>query len=236
MNTQSISRRAVLFVLLCLAAGEAVQAQQPAAAERLEALKANLAASQAALRHYQWIETTNISLNGQVKSSLQKRCYYGVDGVLQKVEVSASPQAAPPPGLRGRIAANKKEELSAYMQSAVALVKSYVPPDPARLQAVKDAGGVSAQLAGSGAGVKLVFANYQKQGDSLDISVNLDSNQMEGLSVASYLDNPSDAVNLGVVMSALPDGTQYAAETTLNATAKNLTVVVQNSGYVATAN
>ena len=236
MNTQLRTRFSILLVLLCAAASGSAQAQQQGAAERVDALKANLAASQAALRHYQWIETTNISLNGEVKSSVQKRCYYGVDGVLQKVEVSASPQAAPPPGLRGRIAANKKEELTTYMQSAVALVKSYVPPDPAKIQAVKDAGDVSVQLAGSGAEVKLAFANYEKPGDSLDVSINLTNNQMKGLSVASYLDDPSDAVNLGVIMSALPDGTVYASETTLDAPAKNLTVVVQNTGYLKTAN
>ena len=122
------------------------------------------------------------------------------------------------------------------MQSAVALVKSYVPPDPAKLQAVKDAGDVSLQLAGSGAEVKLAFANYEKPGDSLDVSINLANNQMQGLSVASYLDDPSDAVNLGVIMSQLPDGTVYASETTLDAPAKNLTVVVQNTGYLKTAN
>ena len=238
MNTPWLAKRSILLVALFIALCGTAYAQQQGAAERVDALKASLAASQAALRHYQWIETTNVSLKGEVKSSMQKRCYYGVDGVLQKVEVGASPQAASPPGLRGRIAANKKEELTTYMQSAVALVKSYVPPDPAKLQAVKDAGDVSLQLAGSGSGaeVKLAFANYEKPGDSLDVSINLANNQMKGLSVASYLDDPSDAVNLGVIMSALPDGTVYASETTLDAPAKNLTVVVQNSGYQKTAN
>jgi len=229
-------KRSILLISLCTLVSGIAQAQQPGAAERVDALKANLAASQAALRHYQWIETTTISLKGEVKSSVEKRCYYGVDGVLQKVEVSAAPQAAPPRGLRGRIAANKKEELTTYMQSAVALVKTYIPPDPAKLQAVKVAGDVSVQLAGSGGEAKLVFPNYEKRGDSLAASINLTNNQMTGINVASYLDEPSDAVNLAVTMSALPDGTQYASETTLNAPAKNLTVVVQNSGYEKLAN
>jgi hypothetical protein len=231
VNTQTLIKLSFLIASICVAAGGTVQAQHPGAAERVDALKANLAASQAALRHYQWIETTNVSLKGEVKSSVQKRCYYGVDGVLQKVEVSASPQAAPPRGLRGRVAANKKEELTTYMQSAVALVKSYVPPDPVKIQAVKEAGDVSVQLGGSGSDVKLVLQNYEKPGDSLDVSINLDTNQMKGLSVASYLDDPADAVTLGVIMSTLPDGTVYASESTLDAPAKNLTVVVQNSGY-----
>jgi hypothetical protein len=48
---------------------------------------------------------------------------------------NASPPPAPKPGLRGRIIANKKAELTEYMQNAVSLVKPYVPPDPAKLQA-----------------------------------------------------------------------------------------------------
>lgn len=58
----------------------------------------------------------------------------------------APPKASGGGGIRGRIAANKKEELSDYMEQAVALVKSYVPPNPAKIQAVKDAGGVSAEI------------------------------------------------------------------------------------------
>jgi hypothetical protein len=48
------------------------------------ALKATLAASQATLRQYEWIETTVVSLKGEEKSRKQQRCYYGADGTLQK--------------------------------------------------------------------------------------------------------------------------------------------------------
>jgi hypothetical protein len=49
--------------------------------------------------------------------------------------------------------------------------------------------------------------------------------------VATYLDKPDDAVTLEVAFGRLPDGTSYTAETTLDAKAKNIRVVVQNSGY-----
>jgi hypothetical protein len=38
-------------------------------------------------------------------------------------------------------------------------------------------------------------------------------------------------VTLAVQMNALPDGAIYAAQTTLDAKAKNITVVIQNSGH-----
>ena len=126
------------------------EAQQPSVPERVAELKAALAASQASLRQYEWMETTVTSLKGEEKSRKQQRCYYGADGVLQKVAVSASPPPEQKRGLRGRIIENKKEELLDYMKSAVMLVKSYVPPYPARIQAVRDAGKVTIEMLESG--------------------------------------------------------------------------------------
>jgi hypothetical protein len=52
-----------------------------------------------------------------------------------------------------------------------------------------------------------------------------------GASQAPPLEKQEDAVTLAVQMSSLPDGAIYAGQTTLEATAKNITVVVQNTGY-----
>jgi hypothetical protein len=45
------------------------------------------------------------------------------------------------------------------------------------------------------------------------------------------LDKAEDTVTLAVTMNTLPDGARYAAQTTLEAKAKNITVVIQNSGH-----
>jgi hypothetical protein len=209
----------------------AAQAPQPSVQERVAALKTDFAMSQANLRHYEWIETTIVSLNGEEKSNKQQRCYYGADGVLQKVLVDASPPPAKKPGLRGRIIANKTNELTEYMQSAVALVKSYLPPDPARIQAAKDAGKVSIQLLDPGKRAQINFHDYQKPGDNLAVMMDPASNAVLGVGVSSYLDNAADVVTLDAKMGRLNDGTIYASDITLNAAAKNLTVTVQNTGY-----
>jgi len=112
----------------------------------------------------------------------------------------------------------------------VALVKTYVPPDPAKLQAVRDAGDVTIQPK-DGNRVRLAFANYEKPGDSLAVEVDLSTHNPTGISVATYLDGPSDAVTMGVIMSTLKDGTVYPSTTTLDAQAKNLVVTTTNSGY-----
>jgi hypothetical protein len=206
-------------------------AQQSTPAERAAILKATMAASQAVLRQYEWIETTVISLKGEEKSSKQERCYYGVDGGVQKVEFSASPESEKKRGLRGRIAEKKKEELTDYMKSAVALVKTYVPPSPAKIQAAKEAGNVSIEVLDPGKRARLNFRNYEKVGDNLGVEVDLASNRPLGVKVSTFLDDASDVVTLDVRMGQLNDGTSYPSDVTLNAKAKELTVKVQNSGY-----
>jgi|HubBroStandDraft_5_1064220.scaffolds.fasta_scaffold42823_2 hypothetical protein len=209
----------------------AAQAPQPSVQERVAILKGTFAASQANLRQYEWIETTVVSLNGEEKSRKQQRCYYGADGVLQKVLVDASPPPAAKPGLRGRIIANKTAELTDYMKSAVSLVKSYLPPDPAKIQASQNAGKVSIQVLDPGKRAQVNFHDYQKPGDNLAVVINLANNVVAGIGVSSYLDSPTDVVTLDAKMGQLNDGTIYTSDTTLNAAAKNLTVTVQNTGY-----
>ena len=209
----------------------AAQAPQPTVQERVAILKGTFAASQANLRQYEWIETTVVSLNGEEKSRKQQRCYYGADGVLQKVLVDASPPPPTKPGLRGRIIANKTAELTDYMKSAVGLVKSYLPPDPAKIQASQNAGKVSIQVLDPGKRAQVNFHDYQKPGDNLAVVINLANNVVAGIGVSSYLDSPTDVVTLDAKMGQLNDGTIYTSDSTLNAAAKNLTVTVQNTGY-----
>jgi hypothetical protein len=229
LNNSSICLAAIL---LAVGSGTAAaQAPQPTLPERIAMLKATFASSQANLRSYEWIETTVISLNGEEKSRKQQRCYYGADGALQKIVVDSSPPPQAKRGLRGRIIANKTAELTDYMNSAVGLVKSYVPPDPAKIQAAKDAGNVSVQVLEPGKRAQVNFRDYQKAGDNLAVMVNIATNIIAGVGVSTYLDSPADVVTLDARMSQLNDGTIYTSDITLAASAKKLTVTVQNTGY-----
>lgn len=208
-----------------------VLAQQPSAAERAAMLKATMAASQAVLKQYEWVETTVISLKGEEKSRQMNRCYYGADGGVQKVPLTTPPPAKKKRGLRGKIAEAKQEELTDYMKEAVALVKSYVPPTPVLIQAAKDAGKVSLDVLQPGRRVRLNFRDYLKPGDNLGVEVDLTSNRLLALTVKTHLDSAKDAVDLQACMGTLADGTSYADAITLNAPAKRLTVKMDNSGY-----
>ena len=208
----------------------------PTPQERVAALKQSMQDSQTKLRQYEWIETTIISLKGEEKNRTQKRCYYGADGNLQKVPIGTPAPAQQPPagGRRGRVKAkvveNKKDEMKDYMERATALVQQYVPPQPADIQRAKDAGKVTASPAGQGL-VRLELPDYLRPGDRLSIDVDAAANQLRGLTVASYLDQAEDVVALAVQLGTLADGTSYTAQTTLDAAAKKIRVVIQNAGH-----
>lgn len=208
-------------------------AQDLSAQEQAAALKISMAASQAVLHQHEWIETTIVRLKGEEKARLQNRCYYGADGVLQKVQVQAPAPEKKKRGLRGAIVEHKKEELSDYMKAAVALVKEYTPPEQARIQAAKDQGRVTLQpIPDAGKRLWLTFKDYLKPGDRLAVDMNLTSSQVLGARVESYLDSPEDRVMLRVTFATFTDGkTSYAKDVVLDAPAKNIQVEVQNSGY-----
>ncbi len=226
------------FLLLALVLGTLnlpLEAQQPGAAEHVLALKATMASGQAALRQFEWIETTVVSVGGEEKSHLMDRCYYGAAGKLQKVPLTSPPPEERRRGLRGRIAEWKKEELTDYMKEALALVHQYMPPDPARIQAAKEAGHLSIQPLEPGQRVRLTFSDYLKAGDSMALDLDLKNNHPLTAKVVSHLDSGKDPITLDVTFGTLDDGTVYTSESVLEAKSKNLKVEVENSGYRKTS-
>ena len=214
-------------------------AAAPTTDERVAALKKSLADSQARLRKYEWIETTVLSLKGEEKSRKQQRVYYGADGKLQKLPIGGAPAAAPAQGGGGRrgggrlkesVIENKKDDMKDYMERAAALVHQYVPPNPVQIQKVKDAGHLKVTPTEPGR-ARLEFADYLQPGDRLGIVINAAANSLASLNVATYLDERDEVVTLDVKFGALTDGTSYTAETAFEAKAKNIRVVIQNSGH-----
>ena len=211
-------------------------AQQPAAApvtpaDHVTAIKQSLGASMAALRQYEWIETTVVSMKGEEKSRKQAQCYYGVDGKVQKVPIGAAADSKSPRGLRGKIVENKKEDIADSMKEAIELVKQYIPPDPQRIDAAKAAGNLSVVPPDSQGNVKVVIKDYLKAGDSLTIGANAATDRIGGVTVATFTDSAKEAVGLKVNFGAFPDGTVFQERIDLDVKKENMNVTIQNSGY-----
>ena len=204
------------------------------------AVKESLAQNQARLRTYTWVETTQVSLKGEVKKQEQKQVFYGSDGKVQKTPIGAAPAApAKEPagggGRRGgrvkeRVVENKVEDMTDYMERVVALVHEYVPPDPQKLQAAQAAGTLSAQPAGTV--VNLTIKNYLKPGDLVAIGFDKQAKQLSSYHVQSFVEKPKDDdVKLAVTFGKLADGTSYPQQIMLDVAAKKIQVKVTQSGH-----
>jgi hypothetical protein len=212
-------------------------AQQPAApapakpADHVTAIKQSLGASMAALKNYEWIETTAVSIKGEEKSKTQNQCYYGAEGKVQKVPIGAPAAAEKKRGIRGAIAENKKEDISDSVKEAIALVKQYVPPDAQRIEAAKAGGRLSVVPPDSQGNVQVVIKDYLKAGDSLTVQANAATDKIGGVKVATFTDKAKNAVGLKVTFGAFPDGTVFPAQIDLEVKEEKLIVTIQNSGY-----
>jgi hypothetical protein len=231
-----ITHAVALTVCIGIAGGAGAQGQATPD-QMVETLKQHLQDSQKRLRQYEWTVTTAISLKGEEKSRKQERAFYGADGKLTKIPMDKSAPPAPKQDAGGRrsgrlkekIVENKKDEMQEYMERASALIHQYVPPDSAQIQKAKDAGKML--MRPQEGMMRVEFADFIQPSDRMTIDVDPKAVALSAIGVATHLDKPEAAVTLNVRFGALADGTSYTAQTTLDAKAKNIRVVIENSEH-----
>jgi len=224
-----IGKRLVIIGAFVLAATIPAMAQNSELQQKLAAVKQAAAENKQRLRQYQWIETTQLTLKGDAKPATQKLCQYGPDGQVQKTPIGPPPEQPSGGRLKQRVIEKKKEEMQDYMEDVKGLLGMYVPPDPQRMEQAFQAGKVSLNPAGGL--VNLIFTDYAQPGDRMTLTFDPAARKIASLSVNTYMGQAKDAVTLQVQMASLPDGTNYAQQTILTASAKQLVVTTTNSNY-----
>jgi hypothetical protein len=219
---------AVALAVFTLTGARAASAQD--LQQKLAAAKEAAARNQQMLRSYSWLEKTELSLKGEVKSTKVDSCRYGPDGKVQKTPVVTPPPPEKKGGLRGKAAAKKTGEMKEDLESAVALVQQYVPPQPDLMQVVMNAGTASLSQAGPGL-IALKFPGYVKANDALTLTFEKAVKTLHTIEVSTWLDKPDNPVLLKVTMHALPDGTSYPGSITLSIPESKLEVRIAKSNY-----
>ena len=226
-----MKRRTIGCVLAALALAAAAG---PAAAQdlqqRLAAVKQSVAANQQALRSYTWLEKTELILKGEVKATKVDSCRYGPDGKIQKTPVVQPPPPEKKRGLRGKIIANKTEEMKEELQATIALIQQYVPPDPGMIQVVMNAGTASLGQAGPQL-VAFNFPGYAKQGDALTLTFDKAITGLRQVDVKTWLEKPEEPAMLRVVMQSMPNGISFPGSIVLSIPASKIEVRITKSNY-----
>jgi hypothetical protein len=225
----------LMFPILAMGAvfAQTVVAQNSELQQKIADLKEGAAANKQALAQYSYLQTTTVSLKGEVKKVTHDRVVTGPDGKPQKTSLDP-PAAAPAPSggrLKQHVVAKKKEEYADYADSMKALIAQYVPPNKELIQQAAGSGNIKLGPAGAPGEVNLVISNYVKQGDKMTLTINKGAGGMQSVSIATYLSNPSDAVTVDVQFDHLPNGPRYPATQKINGASKQMTILVQNSDY-----
>lgn len=200
--------------------------------QKLAALKQSAAESKRKLHQYQWVETQTLTLKGEQKPSKSNLCSYGPNGQIQKVpigEQQAQQQSGRQGRLKQRVIEKKTDEMQDYMEQVKSVISMYVPPEAQLMEKAFQAHNVS--IVPGGGATQLVFKNYAQPGDQMTIAFDTTARKIQTLNVNTYLGDAKDAITLTVQFASLPDGTNYAAQTVLNAPSKQISVTTTNSNY-----
>lgn len=224
---------AMLALGICAGHSFPVPAQNQEMRERVAEVKEAAARNKQALAQYTWVEQVTISLKGEQKKQEHFQVRLGPDGKPQKQ--SLDPPPAPPEHegrLKKHIVEKKTEEYKEYADQIKALIQQYVPPDRDLLGQAYDKGNIMlGPQPGMPGQYRLVISSYIKQGDNMTLVIDKAQKELVSLSIATWLDDPKDAVNVNVSFSGFPGGPNHVSAETINGVSKQLTVAIQNSNY-----
>ena len=210
-----------------------VSAQNQEMQERVAEIKQAAAQNKQAMAQYTWVEQVTISLKGEQKKQEHFQVRLGPDGKPQKT--SLDPPPAPPEHegrLKKHIVEKKKEEYKEYADQIKALIQQYVPPEKDLIEQARQKGNIMmGPAAGAPGQYRLVLSNYVKQGDNMTLVIDKAQKDLVSLSIATYLDDPKDAVNVTVHFARVPNGPNHVSAETINGVSKQLTIAIQNSNY-----
>jgi len=225
---------AVAIPLAALPFSTASRAQLGDMQARVTELKESSAKNKQELAKYTWTERVTISLNGNQRKQERFQVRMGPDGkpIKTPIDAPAQDQSARGGRLRQRIVEKKKEEFEDYAQSMKDLAQQYIPPEKDLIQDAYSKGNVAITPEAGGPGrIQFAIHDYIRKGDLVTIIFDKDKKQLVSISIHSWIDDPTDVMNLSVRFDKLPDGPSHAAGATIEGVRKHLTVVTQNENY-----
>ena len=218
----------VAFAVVLVVFAPRSVAQDPQLQQKLAEIKQYLSLNKQAIALYTWQESQTTSVKGEVKKEELFQVQMGPNGQPQKTALDPDQSSG---GRRHGIKHRIEEDYEKYGQQIAALAQSYAQPDPGKLQQMFDQGNVMLGSAGAPNEVKVVISGYLKPGDSVTIIFNKAQEAIQSLQIASYLNDPSDAVKISAQYAQLPNGPNHIASMIVDGVSKQLTVQQQNSNY-----
>jgi hypothetical protein len=226
-----------LLLLFRVLTAPPIYAQNPELQQRVAEVKQAAAKNKQALAQYTWVEQVTISLKGEQKKQEHFQVRLGPDGKPQKTSLDPPPDTSSDEGgrkhrLKEHIVEKKKEEYKEYADQMKELAQQYVPPDKDLIEQAYQQGNISiGPAAGAPNELQLVIKNYLKPQDSLTLIFDKTQKEILRVQIASYMDDPKDAMNVTVQFTLMPNGPNHISNLVIDGVSKELNVAIQNSNY-----
>ncbi len=224
----------VVGLMLCGAAFQlAAQNVDAKLMTEVNAVREQVARSLAQLNTYKWTEHTEIFVKGELKSKKDLECMYDGKGGVSKTPIvtgKKQKEEEDANGLSKRPMVRKKADNEDYIERAISMIHSYVPPKPDHMNyMLTNNYAYLGQSAGGNAEIR--FKKYLVDGDSLVYTYDANSKVLKQIGILSYLGTVKDKVTMDATFEELPDGTSHLAKMVLKAPAKKLEIRTTNSDY-----
>ena len=233
-NTIQNSRVRILDVFIAIVCWTAVAvAQDLDLQQRVVEMKQAAAMNKQELMQYTWQEQVNTIIKGEQKKQEHFQVQLGPDGKPQNTSLDPPARTEPSGGpLKRHIVEKKKEEYKEYADQIKELIQQYVPPEKDLLEQAFQRGNIMIGPAPRAEEqYRMVISNYIKKGDNMTLVIDKAQKSVASISIASYIDDPSDAVNVSVQFAKIPGGPNHVASETISGVKKELTIQIQNTNY-----
>ncbi len=227
MNVKTVkARRAIaLLAAIILAACAAASAQQQGK---------NFAQAQQEnvkwLRQYSWKSRTEVSKDGETKSTQLYLVRYDFEGNLQQTLVGGTSAQIPTHGLRGLIAKKKKADFLELLDGLKATAKSYGNLPPEKMQRFMASASVTPEKAAQQSFIRLQGRDVLQTGDTMTVWLDAATRRQRRIEIQTTYDKKP--LRIVSEFRDLTDGPTYLARSVVDYPSGEATITTENFDYV----
>jgi hypothetical protein len=197
------------------------------AGARADAYKAASKQNVASLMQYSWNMRVALTVKGDAKAPQVFQMRFDRDGRLQKTLMTAPEPEKKARGIRGRIAAGKKQEFKEFIAELGDVVKDYTTPSAGTMMDFYSKASFTPLPDGT---TRAAAGGFLKQSDSVEFQLDPATGQPSKFGFTTKVDgNP---VRGAVEYDRVKDGPRYAARITVVVPNKEMSAVVETFNYV----
>jgi len=228
MPAVTVAPRGLCVALAALTAATALSAQNPNAGQMAEQYAQNAQANAQLMHQYTWQMRVTLTYKGKTEDPELYQMNWDASGKLQKTLISAPPEEKKEHGpVRKHVADKDIAELKAYVDSLVSLTKRYTMPSPGDMMNFYSKATMTPSPSG---GVAATESGFLQPGDKVTYTLDATTHSPTAYNFSTTMQG--DPVTGAVTYGEVPGGPRYASQTTVNAPAKQISLVVENFNYV----